>query len=287
MKRILISLLLMLCLLAVPAQGQEVQEENTAMEDAVKADRKDLLLDNDETKDLINDGQNPIMNFIGNYMCDRARFEVLPAGDNSAQITVRWGSSAFDSALWTMSGVFDTDTLEISYSDCTKKVISYDRDSEESEQSPEETVDYTDGSGTVIFGEDGTLTWDDNQEHIADGMVFEYLVNVDPLQTVPMPGGWEIIPHEAGKLPEDAQDAFDKATQELSDAEYIPVALMATQLVAGMNYCILCQITSYFPDAKTSWALVYIYADLEGHAEITNVYELYIPLHSTPDGKQG
>ena len=97
-----------------------------------------------------------------------------------------------------------------------------------------------------------------------------------------MTGGWTNVSHEAEELPEDAQEAFDKATENLDGAEYTPVALLSTQLVAGMNYCILCQITPVVPNAEASWALVYIYADLEGNAEITNVYELYIPQHSTP-----
>ena len=95
-------------------------------------------------------------------------------------------------------------------------------------------------------------------------------------------GGWENIPHEAEELPEDAQKAFDKATEELAGAEYTPVALLSTQVVAGINYCILCQITPVAPNAEPGWTLVYIYADLEGNAEITNEYELYIPMHSTP-----
>ena len=98
-------------------------------------------------------------------------------------------------------------------------------------------------------------------------------------------GGWEIVPHEAEELPEDAQKAFDKATENLVGAKYTPVALLSTQTVAGENYCILCQITPAAPDADPSWALVYIYADLEGNAEIMNVYELYIAQHSTPKTK--
>ena len=64
-----------------------------------------------------------------------------------------------------------------------------------------------------------------------------------------------------------------------------PVALLSTQLVAGMNYCILCQITPVVPNPEPSWALVYIYADLQGNAEIMNVYELYIPRHSMPESE--
>ncbi len=98
----------------------------------------------------------------------------------------------------------------------------------------------------------------------------------------PLDGGWQNVPCEAAGLPEDAQAAFDKALDGLVGAEYTPVALLSTQVVAGMNYCILCQITPVVPDATPTWALVYIYADLQGNAEITNVYDLYIDRHSTP-----
>ena len=183
-KMICILIVLALCLSAAPVLASQVES----------------------TKTVPNDGQNPVMNFIGNYVCDRARVEVMPKGDDSAQITVIWGSSAFDSGQWTMSGALDTDILQISYSDCTKKVISYDRDSEETDQSPEETIEYTNGSGTIIFGEDGTLTWNDDQEHIADGMVFEYIVNVNP-----------------------AQEASDKVVQEQIEEDIIGTWMLSEQ----------------------------------------------------------
>ena len=94
----------------------------------------------------------------------------------------------------------------------------------------------------------------------------------------PKVGSWENVAHEAIELPGDAQVAFDKATEGRD--EYIPVALLSSQVVAGTNYCILCQVRA--GDAERNWALVYIYADLDGNAEITNVYELYIDRHSTP-----
>ena len=97
-----------------------------------------------------------------------------------------------------------------------------------------------------------------------------------------MTGGWEAVPAEAGTLPEEVQAAFEKATAELDGVSFIPVALLSQQVVAGMNYCILCQITPVVPDATPSWALVYIYADLQGGAEIMNVYELYIGRHAYP-----
>jgi len=94
----------------------------------------------------------------------------------------------------------------------------------------------------------------------------------------PMVGSWENIAHEAVELPIDAQAAFDKANEGRD--EYIPVALLSSQVVAGMNYCILCQVKT--GDAERNWALVYIHTDPEGNADVTNVYELYIDRHSTP-----
>ena len=96
-------------------------------------------------------------------------------------------------------------------------------------------------------------------------------------------GGWEIYSHRPVMLPtEEIQVLFDKATGDIDGATYIPVALMGKQVVAGTNYCILSQIVPVVPDAKPTWALVYIYADLQGNAEIRNVYELYIDRHSEP-----
>ena len=95
-------------------------------------------------------------------------------------------------------------------------------------------------------------------------------------------GGWEITEAVEGKLTPEAKAAFDKAMNGLVGASYVPVALLGTQVVAGINYCILCQITPVVPDAVPSWALVYIYADLEGNAKIMNVYDIYIDRHAQP-----
>ena len=98
-----------------------------------------------------------------------------------------------------------------------------------------------------------------------------------------MVGGWETVPAEAAALPAEAQAAFDKAMDGLVGANYTPVALLATQLVAGTNYCILCQITAVVPDAVPAWALVYIYADLQGNARITNIFELQAGQFAVPE----
>ena len=115
------------------------------------------------------------------------------------------------------------------------------------------------------------------------GIALVLMLTVCAASAEMMVGGWELAEAQGAALADEgAQAAFEKATKELDGANYVPVALLGKQLVAGMNYCILCQVTPVVPDAKPAWALVYIYADLQGNASISNVYEVYIDRHSQP-----
>ena len=117
------------------------------------------------------DGQNPIMNFIGSYACGRANIDVTPDGMDGAKFLVHWGSSARESANWEMSGKLDPETLVLSYSDCKKYILTFSEDGESST----ETVEYENGTGTFTFNvEDYSLTWQDDQENAAENLVFTY-----------------------------------------------------------------------------------------------------------------
>lgn len=126
---------------------------------------------NEEAK--ADDGQNPIMNFVGTYGHDRASVlvEATDAADG-VKITVTWASSAAENSEWVMTGKFDIDKLTVAYKDCVKTDFVYDENGEVKS----ETVAYENGEGTITFtdGEKLSLTWDDAVEHIADGTVFEY-----------------------------------------------------------------------------------------------------------------
>ena len=91
-------------------------------------------------------------------------------------------------------------------------------------------------------------------------------------QKAPAVGGW--TPVEDAKMTDDAQSAFDKAMEGLVGVNYIPVALIGRQLVSGTNYCVLCEATVVYPDAQPYYALVYLYQDLQGKAEVTNIVKL-------------
>lgn len=88
----------------------------------------------------------------------------------------------------------------------------------------------------------------------------------------PVLGGWQIYEGEAAVLPEDVQNAFDTATETLTGAELIPVALVGDQIVGGMNYKLLCRqipsVEELQEDAGT-YQVVEIYNDFEGNATIT------------------
>ena len=116
------------------------------------------------------DGQNPVMNFIGNYQCDRAHALVECSGKEDARITIAWGSSAWEQARWEIVGRLDTDTLTVSYEGSTKQIVSYD---ESGEIQSQETV-YEDGTGTVVFHDDGTFTWHEDQSEYGTDLLFEW-----------------------------------------------------------------------------------------------------------------
>lgn len=138
-----------------------------AVADQIYADREASAGDSEAASE---DGQNPVMNIIGKYGCDRATMTIEAEGDDEARINVTWGSSAFEHAEWNMVGKFDTATNTVNYTDCEKKVITYkDDDTIEKEE-----VVYTDGTGSIKVNDDYSLEWTDDKEHIADGSKFVF-----------------------------------------------------------------------------------------------------------------
>lgn len=85
-------------------------------------------------------------------------------------------------------------------------------------------------------------------------------------------GGWQATTDTA--IDEDAQAAFDAAMEGLLGVEYEPIDLLATQVVAGTNYCFLCRATVVVPDAVPGYAFVYVYKDLSGKAEILDIQDI-------------
>ena len=77
----------------------------------------------------------------------------------------------------------------------------------------------------------------------------------------PMTGGWSTYTDDPTEI-------------SAVGCVYKPIALLATQVVAGTNYCFLCETTVVAPDAQPSYALVYVFDGLSGEHEILRVQEI-------------
>ena len=111
------------------------------------------------------------MNFIGEYRCDRAHATVECLGADEAWITIEWGGSATELARWDIVGRLDLDTLTIQYSGVSKMIVTSDENGDVVSQEPE----YEDGSGAIVFHDDGTFTWHEDQSAYGNDMVFEWV----------------------------------------------------------------------------------------------------------------
>ena len=82
-------------------------------------------------------------------------------------------------------------------------------------------------------------------------------------------GGWQ--EPETPAMTGEATAAFHKATEGLMGVDYVPVALLSTQTVAGTNYRILCEATVVYPGAEPYYAVMTVYEGLDGSAEILSI----------------
>ncbi len=87
-----------------------------------------------------------------------------------------------------------------------------------------------------------------------------------------MLGAYE--PAESPEITDEIQALCDKAFADLEGAVYTPVALIATQVVAGTNYEILFEKEIVVPDAEKTYAIGFIYEDLDGNASITEIDDI-------------
>ena len=101
--------------------------------------------------------------------------------------------------------------------------------------------------------------------------------------TDPLLGRWIPTEGDSTQIPEEVLTAFAKATEDLEGCTYTPVALLAAQVVAGTNYCLLCQTQIVTPDAPIGYALVYFYEALDGSAHLQKVQEIEFSAFDTLD----
>ena len=94
----------------------------------------------------------------------------------------------------------------------------------------------------------------------------------DDSKTETVSGGWEAS--RDASVTKEAQAVFDKAMSDHDHVDYDAVALLATQVVSGTNYCFLCRTNVTDSDEKPTYQLVYIWQDLEGNAHVLEVKDI-------------
>ena len=85
-------------------------------------------------------------------------------------------------------------------------------------------------------------------------------------------GGWQ---DQVPAKTEASEKALENALEKLVGAEYKEVCCLRTQIVNGTNYCLLCEITPVVPNAESHFAIVFVYEDLDGNAQITDVFDFF------------
>ena len=82
-------------------------------------------------------------------------------------------------------------------------------------------------------------------------------------------GGWQAP--ESAEVDADLEAAFAKASEGWTGSAITPVALVGTQVVAGMNYRVLCIVAPVESGAQAHWALVTLYKDLQGGCTFSDI----------------
>lgn len=77
-------------------------------------------------------------------------------------------------SVWQMSGSFNPETGEMTYSNCTKNNYTYDVNNSIASKN----AAYSNGKGKIVI-RNGMVIWNDYQEHIADDMTFMSANNRD------------------------------------------------------------------------------------------------------------
>ena len=182
------------------------------------------------------EGQNPAMNFVGNYVCGRAAILIGATDEeNGMNATVTWSSSAAENSAWVMSGTFDPETLQFEYHDCVRTDYVYGEDGEVASQ---EEV-FTGGHGFMTFkeGDPLTLTWQEDQENIAEDMVFEYAGMVPDDGSVGMANPWSDVDSLAAAAEGAGIESFEVPEgEEISLGE---VKVSAYRCMAGLAEVII------------------------------------------------
>ena len=223
------------------------------------------------------DMQNPVMNFVGPYVCEKADMNVEAVGKTDAKITVQWSNGAAAYTKWEMSGTLDVDTLKLNYQNCKKTEVVMNEDG----SIGSETVEYENGKGRIVFHEDGTATWEDDEEQVADGMVFKFFYKPvgDPDVDSTAETNKESKASNTEEPTSKAATSKPTASKTTSSEEveyYAGItrgeAINEVKKQVGTGAEILAVYTGYTPDASAESWVVVVSLVTTGDTKIVNYY---------------
>lgn len=84
-------------------------------------------------------------------------------------------------------------------------------------------------------------------------------------------GGWTLP--DSPVLTEEQLTLLANAMETLDAVEYVPVAYLGSQVVAGMNHAFLCRVSPVVQDNVETYCVVYVYEDLDGNVELTSILD--------------
>lgn len=107
-------------------------------------------------------------------------------------------------------------------------------------------------------------------------LVTDQLIMLDGPGSV-MTGGW--TPSADFTVTGELKELFEKGTETLTGARYIPAVYLGSQAVAGTNHAFLCQAAAAYPgslETEPAWAVVCLYEDLQGSVSVLSIADLDI-----------
>lgn len=90
-------------------------------------------------------------------------------------------------------------------------------------------------------------------------------------------GGWEIYQTFEEDIKKEDVAIFEKAAEESLGVAYVPLRVLATQVVLGVNYAYLCQGVTLSAIPEVSYYIIVVYVPTEGDPEIKAINKLNVP----------
>lgn len=107
--------------------------------------------------------------------------------------------------------------------------------------------------------------------NVTDFNIEDYLQDKGNTTPEGLMGGWQDARELYNGLNDEENAIFNKALDGLTGVKYQPVVLLASQIVAGVNYAFLALGTSVTAEQATHLYVVNVYADTQGNATLNNI----------------